>query len=128
MQRLSDKNPDDLEYKRNLAVYDTERARAQIEIGRFADAVPVLERVIAMMIPIAEKEGGPTYRYDVAMAHRLVAKAYFNTGQRQRAAEHIDKAIAIARELREANTLRDADKNILTELENEKLSYIGANK
>jgi len=57
------------------------------------------------------------------MAHRLVAKAYFNTGQRQRAAEHIDKAIAIARELREANTLRDADKNILTELENEKAQY-----
>lgn len=123
MQRLSDKNPDDLEYKRNLAVYDTERARAQIEIGRFADAVPVLERVIAMMIPIAEMEGGPTYRYDIAIAHRLAAKAYFNTGQRQRAAEHIDKAIAIARELREANTLRDADKNILTELENEKAQY-----
>ena len=42
MQRLSDKNPDDLEYKRNLAVYDTERP-GPIEIGspmpcRFSNA------------------------------------------------------------------------------------------
>ena len=123
MQRLSDKNPDDLEYKRNLAVYDSERARAQIELRRFADALPTLERVIAMMIPIAEAEGGATYRYDVAIARRLAAKAYFNTGQTQRAAEHIEKAIAIARGLSEANSLRDADKNLLADLENEKAQY-----
>lgn len=123
MRRLSDKNPDDLEYKRNLAVYDTERARAQIELRRFGDAVPILERVIAMMIPIAEAEGGATYRYDVAIAHRLAAKGYFNTGRAEKAVEAIDKAIEIVKVLTESNSIRDADKGLLDELKNEKGTY-----
>ncbi len=125
MSRLSEKHPDNTEYKRNLAIYETERARAQIELGRFREAVPVLERVLEIMIPIADANDEPTYRYDVAIAHRFAAKAYFKLGNKVKAAGSIEKAIAIIQQLKSIDSLRDADKDLPAELEAERAEYAG---
>jgi tetratricopeptide (TPR) repeat protein len=110
---------------RNLAIYETERARAQIELGRFRDAAPVLERVLEIMIPIADANDEPTYRYDVAIAHRFAAKAYFKLGNKAKAAGSIEKAIAIIQQLKSIDSLRDADKDLPAELEAERAEYAG---
>ncbi len=125
MSALSKKTPDNMEYRRNLAVYDTERARAQIKLRRFEEAGSTLRRVIDIMVPIAEADKATTtYQYDVGIAHRLSAQVYFETGDAGKAIESIDKALAIIRHLKEIDSLRDTDKDLLTELENEKAEYL----
>ena len=85
MTALSRTSPDNLEYKRNLAVYATEIARAQIELKLFDKAAAELQKVIAMMIPIADADKETTtYQYDIGVAHRLLAKASFATGNKSR--------------------------------------------
>lgn len=124
MSKLSRKTPDNMEYKRNLAVYETEIARAQLKLGRYDAAVKVLENVIATMIPIAEADKETTtYKYDIAVAYRLSAEACHQKGEKPKAMELIDKAVAIIQQLKSINSLRDADKNLLAQLEQEKANY-----
>lgn len=124
MSVLSRKTPDNMEYRRNVAVYETERARAQIKLGRYREAQPIIQKIIEIMLPIAEADKETTtYRYDVAIAYRLSAEAYSHSGEREKAVENIRKAIAIVEELRDKNALRDTDKDLLTELGNELAAY-----
>jgi serine/threonine protein kinase/tetratricopeptide (TPR) repeat protein len=118
MGKLSSKTPENMEYKRNLAVYDTERARAQISLGRHAEAGSVLQTVIETMIPIAAADAETTtYQYDLAIAYRLTAQTLSARGDKAKANEYIDKAIAIIQKLKDINSLRDADKDLLAELQ-----------
>lgn len=123
MMQLSQKYPENMEYKRNLAIYDTERARAQIAIGRYRDAASVLQQVLEIMEPIAAAGNEATYHYDVAIAHRFSAKASFHNGTRSKAVDSIDKAIAIIRRLNDIDSIRDSDKNLLAELRAERATY-----
>jgi len=124
MSQLSKKTPDNLEYSRNLAVYETERARAQIKLGRFDEAGPVLDGVIKTMMPIAEADKETTtYQYDIAIAHRLNAQVHFQRGQAKLAIDATNKAIEIIEHLGKISALRDTDKGLLTELEQEKSQY-----
>ncbi len=124
MMLLRSKHPENLDYQRNLAIYDTEMARAQIAMGKYSEAAGVLQRVLATMEPIAEANGESTYKYDIAIAHRFAAKAMFQMGQKREAITSVDKAIAIVEGLRDANSIRDADKELLNELNKERQTYL----
>ncbi len=125
MSNLSKKTPENMEYQRNLAVYDTERARAQIHLKRYDEAGNILRGVIETMIPIAEADKETTtYQYDIGIAHRLSAQVVFHKGDAPGAIAAINQAIAIIRHLKDVNSLRDTDKDLLAELEKEKTQYL----
>lgn len=124
MSTLVKKTPDNMEYRRNLAVYDTERARALIKLARHDEARPILTSVIETMTPIAEADKATTtYQYDIAIAHRLLAEAFSQKGHSAEAVQSIDKAIAIIRHLKDINSLNENDKDLSTELEQERSRY-----
>ena len=124
MTELSKKDPENLEYKRNLAVYTTEIGRAHIELQQFEKAAAELQKVIAIMVPIVEADKETTtYLYDLATAHRLLAKAQSGMGNKERALENLDRAIPMMQELKDKNSLRDADKDLFAELQNERNQY-----
>ena len=124
MSALSKKNPDNMEYKRNIAAYQTEKARAQIELGQYAEAGNILKSVIETMIPITKADTETTtYLYDLGIAHRLSAKVFFKKGDVSQATASVDKAIAIIRHLTEIDSIRDTDKDLLADLEKEKATY-----
>ncbi|CAN5573379.1 hypothetical protein BH10ACI3_BH10ACI3_16770 [soil metagenome] len=125
MSALSKKTPENMEYKRNLAVYETERARAQIKLGRYDEAGMLLKGVIETMEPIAEADKETTtYQYDISIAHRLSAQVFSHQGKLSQAVQSVDKAISIIQHLQDLRSLRDTDKDLLTELENEKSGYL----
>ncbi|MEQ1644425.1 MAG: serine/threonine-protein kinase, partial [Pyrinomonadaceae bacterium] len=124
MSALSKKTPDNMEYKRNLAVYEIERARAKIKLRRFDEAETILRVVLEAMVPIAEADPATTtYQYDVSTGHRLSAEVFFNQGKTAQAIESIDRAIAIVQRLSELNALRETDKTLLLDLSKEKDTY-----
>jgi non-specific serine/threonine protein kinase/serine/threonine-protein kinase len=124
MSDLSKKDADNMEYKRNLAVYDTEIARAYLKLSRFPNASAVLQQVINVLIPISEADHETTtYRYDLAMAYRLLAQAYAGMGNNPKAVETIDKAIPILVQLRSEDAQRDSDSNLIAEMEGERATY-----
>ncbi|MEO8572730.1 MAG: hypothetical protein ABI481_02085, partial [Pyrinomonadaceae bacterium] len=125
MTELSNKTPDNLDYKRNLAVYQTEIARAQLKLGRFSEAISGFQNVVDILVPIAEADKEtPTNRYDISMAYRLSSEAHFRKGDKARAVELIDKAIALVTELKEINALSEKDKDLIGELEIERAAYL----
>ena len=124
MSKLSGKEPENPDYKRNLAVYETEAARAQINLKQFDKAAAGLQNVIEILTPIVEADRKTlTHQYDLAMAYRLSAQVYNQKGDRSKAAEFIDKAIVMIQKLKELNALRESDKDLLAELEKEKAEY-----
>jgi tetratricopeptide (TPR) repeat protein len=124
MSQLIKKDAANLEYKRNLAIYAIEIGRARIELSQFDQAAAELQKVVAIMVPIAEADKETTtYQYDIGVAHRLMARALFATGNKARAIENIDKAIAINQQLKDKNSLRDADKDLIAELQLERNEY-----
>ncbi|MGE3466252.1 MAG: protein kinase [Pyrinomonadaceae bacterium] len=126
MSVLAKNNPKNLEYRRNLAIYDTERARCQVRLGQYDQAATALINVLEILEPIAKAdEATPTYKYDISMAHRLLAEIYYEKGDGQRAVASIDSAIAIIRHLSEIKALNASDKDLHTELEAEKAKYQG---
>jgi tetratricopeptide (TPR) repeat protein len=115
---------DNLEYKRNLAIYETEIARPQLKLKQPDQAVIGLQKAIEIMIPIAEAyKETTTNLYDLSMAYRLSAEANFQKGNKTEAVKFIDKAITLIQKLKELNSLRETDKNLLAELENEKNTF-----
>lgn len=124
MAKMSKKSPDNLEYRRNLAIYETEIARALLKLKQPDKALAELQNVIEIMVPIAEADKGTTTNlYDLSMSYRLSAEAHYQKGNKVKAVEFVDKAIALIRQLKELNALRDVDKDLLTELEKEKAVY-----
>lgn len=124
MSKLSEKSTENLEYKRNLAVYETEKARALLALKQPDKVIGALKNVIQIMTAISEADQATTTnRYDLAMAYRLSAQAYYEKGDKAKAAEFIDTAINLVRQLKDAGALRDADKNLPAELENEKAEF-----
>lgn len=123
MSKLSQKEPKNFEYKRNLAIYQTEIARAQIKLNQPDKALSLLQKVIETLTPIIEVNEEKTYQYDLAMSFRLSANAHNQKNNKPKAIEFIEKAIAIVQKLKDANSLRDTDKNLLAELETERSDY-----
>ena len=124
MSELSKKDTDNLEYKRNLAVYMTEIGRARIELKQFAAASAEMQKVIAIMVPIVEADRATTtYLYDLGIAHRLLARAQFALNNKTSAVENVEKAIGMIEELKEKDSLRAADKDLLAELQQERSEY-----
>lgn len=124
MSEMSKKSPADLEYKRNLAIYETEIARAHLKLKQPDKVIAALQNVIQILIPIAEADQAtPTIRYDLGMAYRLSAEAHYQKGDQAKAVALMDKAIGLIQNLKELNALRATDKNLMTELENEKAVY-----
>ena len=127
MTKLSAKEPANPEYKRNLAIYGTELARAQLKLDRPAEAQPVLQQARETLQPIVEANPDTTtYRYDVALADRLSAEAWHKLGEHAKAVDAVDKAIAQIAQLRDLKSLRESDKDLLRELEQEKAIYLAA--
>lgn len=124
MTALSGKEPDNNEYKRNIAAYETEVGRGELKLGRFDAAAVRLARVVKTLIPIvAADPGTTTYLYDLGVGHRLLAEALSKKGDRTGALENIERALAIAIELRDKNSLRDSDKDLIAQIQNEKAAY-----
>ena len=127
MSKLSAESPGNKEHQRNLAIYRSELARAQIKLGLTRDAIAALQEVQTALKPIIEADPvDTTYQYDLCFAHRLAAEAFHKQRESGRAIEQVDAAIAIAARLRDANALRASDKELLSELEKEKASYLAA--
>ncbi len=124
MSKLSAKSPDDADYNRNLAIYKTEKARAQIALSQSDDALIALRDAEDILQPIvAADPKSATTLGDLGMAYRLQAQAHQQKGNGRAAAELVDKAIEITQRLKERNTLRDSEKGLLAELEKEKAAY-----
>ena len=125
MSKMSKKAPENLEYRRNLAIYETEIARARLKLGQTDKVIAGLQAAVEIMLPITEADKETTTNfYDLAMAYRFLAQAFFEKGEKPRAVELIDKSINLIKGLRDAGALRDADKNLAAELEQEKSLYI----
>lgn len=124
MSALVKKDPENAEYKRNLAVYQTEIGRAYMMLKQYDRAIAELKNVIAAMGPIADNDKETTtYQYDLAVGHRLIAESYFKTANSTAAVENIDKAIFLTNGLKDQNAIRESDKNLLAELEQERSLY-----
>ncbi|MBA3651900.1 MAG: hypothetical protein H0W66_10585, partial [Chthoniobacterales bacterium] len=124
MSKLSAKSPDDADYKRNLAIYKTEKARAQIELRQSDEALAALREAAEIMQPIvAADPKSATSLGDLGMAYRLQAQAHDQKGNHREAVAMVDKAIEIAQRLREQKSARDSEKNLLAEMEKEKAAY-----
>ena len=124
MTDLLKKDPENAEYKRNLAVYQTEIGRSYMMLKQYERAISELKNVIAAMGPIAEKDNETTtYRYDLAVGHRLIAESYFKLADSNAAIENIDKAISLVNGLKAENAIRDSDQDLLAELEKERAGY-----
>ncbi len=125
MSKLSAKSPDDADYKRNLAIYKTEKARAQIALRQSDDALAGLREAEEIMRPIvAADPNSATSLGDLGMAYRLQAQAQQQKGNHHEAAGMVDKAIAIVRRVKEQKSLRDSEKDLLADLEKEKAEYL----
>lgn len=124
MSRLSAKTPDNLEYKRNLAVYETEMARALMKLNQFDMAAAVLQSTIEKLVIIAAADKETTMNsFDLSMAYRLSAQTFYQTGNKAKAGEIIEKAIGLATQLNSAGTLPKSEENLLSELKSEKAKY-----
>ncbi|MEO5719102.1 MAG: protein kinase, partial [Chthoniobacterales bacterium] len=124
MSKLSAKSPDDADYKRNLAIYKTEKGRAQIELRQSDEALSALREAAEIMRPIvAADPNSATSLGDLGMAYRLQAQAHHQKGNHREAVGMVDKAIEIAQRLRKQKSSRDSEKNLLAELEKEKAAY-----
>lgn len=124
MSKLSAKTPEDADYKRNLAIYETEAARAQIALGQFDEALIALQDAEKLLEPIvAANPKSATTQGDLGMTYRLRAQALHQKGDHGQAAELVNKAITIVRRLKEQNSLRNSEKGELAELEKEKSLY-----
>ena len=76
------------------------------------------------MEPLAEADhANTTYQYDLGLANRLAAQAFHQKGESARAVEHVEKATTIFVRLRDLNALRESDRNVLAELEQERIAY-----
>ena len=125
MSALIKKDPENAEYERNLAVYETEIARSYMMQKQYDRAITELKKVISQMEIVAAKDvETTTYRYDLSVGHRLVAESYFKSGNKAAAAENIDRAISLVNGLKDLNAVRESDKNLLAELEQERLVYL----
>ncbi|CAN5735003.1 hypothetical protein BH20VER1_BH20VER1_19550 [soil metagenome] len=124
MSTLSAKTPQNSEYQRNLAIYRTELARAQVELGQLAAALGVLDNVCETLeLSVQADPGSTTYRYDLGSAHRLAARASYRNGDKDTARRRIEQAAIIFEQLREQKALRDSDQVLLQELEQERAEY-----
>lgn len=124
MSVLAKKTPDNSEYQRNLAVYRTEIARACLLQKRYDHAIDEAKAVIATMTAVAEKDPETTTnRYDLSIGYRILAEAYFKTGNASLASENIERTIALITELKGQDAIRDGDKNLMAELEQERALY-----
>ena len=124
MAELSAKSPNDSDYKRNLAIYQTEKARAHIALEQSDAAIAALQEAQQTLQPIVEADSSSaTTLGDLGMAYRLLAQAHHQKGENQKAAELVEKSIAITRRLQELKALRDSEKGLLAELEQEKANY-----
>nr|MBA3608102.1 serine/threonine protein kinase [Chthoniobacterales bacterium] len=125
MSRLSAKSPDDADYKRNLAIYKTEKARAQIALRQSDEAITALREAEEILQPIvAADPKSATSQGDLGMAYRLQAQAHHQKGNDREAAGLVDKAIEIVRRLKGQKSLRDSEKDLLAVLEKEKATYV----
>ncbi len=94
MSKLSAKSPDDADYKRNLAIYKTEMARAQIELKQSDAAIAALKDAEETLRPIAEADpNSATTLGDLGMTYRLSAQAHHQKGENPEALGLIDRAI-----------------------------------
>ncbi len=124
MSKLSAKSPDDADYKRNLAIYKTEKGRAQIALRQSDDALAALREAAEILQPIvAADPKSATSLGDLGMAYRLQAQALHQKGNHREAVGMVDKAIEIAQRLKEEKSSRDSEKDLLAELEKEKAAY-----
>ena len=124
MAEMSAKSPGDADYKRNLAIYQTEKARAHLGLAQSDAAILALQEAQAMLQPnVAADPNSATIQGDLGMAYRLTAQAYHQKGENEKAGELVDKAIRIVAALEKNNSVRDSEKGLLAELEQEKAKY-----
>ena len=124
MAELSAKSPNDADYKRNLAIYQTEKARAHIALEQSDAAIAALQEAQQTLQPIVEADSSSTTTLgDLGMAYRLLAQAHHQKGENQKAVELVEKAIAISKDLIQQSAVRDSEKDLLAELEIERAKY-----
>jgi tetratricopeptide (TPR) repeat protein len=124
MEKLQATSPEETDYLRNLAVYKTEMARAQIALNQSGEAIAVLEEAEKLLQPIVEAGSeSATFQEDLGMVYRLSAQAYHQKNDDENAIERVDKAITIVRKLKKQSPTAGLERNLLSELETEKASY-----
>jgi eukaryotic-like serine/threonine-protein kinase len=124
LSKLNQLSPGMNEYERSVAVVENEIADSFLMLDKIDDALKYLQDAQAKLEKVVETDKTVTsYQAELAKVYRSTAAAYHKKGDRSKAAEFAGKAIVLVRRLKEADCLRESDKNLLPELEREKNEY-----
>ncbi|MEP6923258.1 MAG: protein kinase [Pyrinomonadaceae bacterium] len=124
LAKLNKISPDINDYVRGVAVIENEIADSLLMLGKTDDALKYLQDARAKLEKVVETDKTVTsYQAELAKVYRSMATAYSKKGDNSKAAGFMDKATALIRRLKERNSLRESDKNLLAELEKEKAEY-----
>ncbi|MGI8787429.1 MAG: protein kinase domain-containing protein [Pyrinomonadaceae bacterium] len=124
MAKLDKIAPGTNEYLRIIAVVEKEIADAQLSLGQPEKALTNLTNAQTKLEKVVETDKSVTgYQVDLANVYRSMAIALNKNGEKSKAVEFADKAISIVQRLNESNSLKESDKNLLTELKTEKVKY-----
>jgi serine/threonine protein kinase/tetratricopeptide (TPR) repeat protein len=124
LAKLDKISPDINDYVRAIAVVKNEIADSLLMLGKTEEALTLLQDAGGKLEKtVAADKTVASYQTELAKVYRSTAAAHAKKGDHSKAAEFCDKATAIIRRLKDANSLREPDKNLLAELEKEKAGY-----
>ena len=124
LSKLNKLSPGINDYERSVAVVENEIADSFLILNNADDALKYLQDAQIKLEKVVETDKTViSYQTELAKVYRSTAMAHHKKGDKAKAEEFIIKAMAIVQRLKEANNLRESEKNLLTELENEKTDY-----
>ncbi len=124
LAKLHKLSPEINDYLRGTAVIEREIADSLLVLNEPKNALKYLQEAHIKMEKVVETDKTVTsYQTELAKTYRSMATAYNKNGDKSKALELIDKALAIISKLNRQNNLNYADKNLLEELEREKAEY-----
>jgi serine/threonine protein kinase len=124
LAKLNQISPGINDYERAVAMVENEMAHSLIMLGKSDEALKHLQNAVEKLEKVVQTD--PTvnsYQTELAKVYRSLAGVYFIKVEKSKADEFIDKAILLAKKLKEKNCLRESDRNLLVELEKEKSEY-----
>ncbi|MEZ5428339.1 MAG: protein kinase [Pyrinomonadaceae bacterium] len=125
LAKLDKASPNINDYMRSVAVVENEIGDSLLMLGKTDEALKHLENARGKLEKVVETDKTVTsYKAELAKVYRSTANAFFKKGEKSKAIEFVEKAITIIQKLNETNNLKASDKNLLSELTNEKAEYI----
>lgn len=124
MEKLKLKTPDTNDYIRAAAIYQSEIGENSLALNLTENAINALKQAQAPLEKVVESDPSTTtFKYDLTKVYRLLGRSYFKKGNSKLAVEFMDKAIAGVQDLKQKDSLKKSDEDLLAELEAERTSY-----